>query len=152
MDTHITPIMKLNDEKVLYMLRGLPGAGKSTLAYALVGGYHEDCVFEADQYHYDEFGNYNWKAENLHTAHMDCQMRVQNAMLWNDTASNYFTRIVVSNTSTTESEMKFYLDLAKRFGYKVVSVIVENRHGNKSLHNVPDEALERMRQRFEVKL
>lgn len=66
--------------------------------------------------------------------------------------SDFFSEIVVSNTSTTEKEMQPYLDLAKEFGYTVVSLIVENRHGNSSVHGVPKETLEKMKNRFEVKL
>ena len=48
--------------------------------------------------------------------------------------------------------MKDYFDLASTYGYRVVSLIVENRHGSKNVHNVPEETLEKMRNRFEVKL
>jgi hypothetical protein len=48
--------------------------------------------------------------------------------------------------------MEPYLKLAEKYDYKVVSLIVENRHGNKSVHNVPDETMEKMRNRFEIKL
>jgi predicted kinase len=59
---------------------------------------------------------------------------------------------VVSNTFTQEWEMQSYIDLAKKYGYQVTTLIVENRHGNSNVHNVPAETLDRMRQRFEVKL
>ncbi len=39
--------------------------------------------------------------------------------------------------------MEPYLKLAEKYDYKVVSLIVENRHGNKSVHNVPDETMEK---------
>ena len=32
------------------------------------------------------------------------------------------------------------------------SLIVENRHGGKNVHGVPDETLEKMEQRFSIKL
>jgi hypothetical protein len=44
------------------------------------------------------------------------------------------------------------LKLAQKYDYKVVSLIVENRHGNKSVHDVPDETIEKMKKRFEVSL
>lgn len=61
-------------------------------------------------------------------------------------------RIVVSNTFTQEWEMKPYLEWAEDFGYKVFSLIVENRHGGVNCHNVPEENLKKMKDRFEVKL
>ena len=66
--------------------------------------------------------------------------------------AQYYPEIVVSNTFTQEWEMKAYMDLAAKYGYQVVSLIVENRHGNSSIHNVPDETIEKMKSRFEVKL
>ena len=134
-------------EKVLILLRGLPGSGKSTFANYMFSNN----IFEADQYFYDEEGKYNFDISKLHQAHLDCQRRVEEAMKLSNN-SQYGNEIVVSNTSTTEKELKPYLDLADKYGYQVVSLIVENRHGNKSVHNVPDETMEKMRNRFEVKL
>ncbi len=61
-------------------------------------------------------------------------------------------RITVSNTFTQEWEMEPYFELAKKYGYKVFTVIVENRHGGINEHNVPEDKLEQMKNRFEVKL
>ena len=60
--------------------------------------------------------------------------------------------IVVSNTFTTEKELQPYLELAMKYDYKVVSLIVENRHGSQSIHNVPEETLVKMKNRFSIKL
>ena len=64
----------------------------------------------------------------------------------------YYPEIAVSNTFTQEWEMKDYFDLADKYGYKVVSLIVENRHGGKNVHGVPEDKLEIMKNRFEIKL
>ena len=61
-------------------------------------------------------------------------------------------KIVVSNTFTQEWEMKPYFDLAEKNGYKVFSIIVENRHGGENAHNVPQETLEKIKNKFEIKL
>lgn len=60
--------------------------------------------------------------------------------------------IVVSNTFTQEWEMKPYFELAERYGYTVHSLIVENRHGGVNTHGVPEEALQKMENRFVTKL
>jgi hypothetical protein len=54
--------------KILYLIRGIPGSGKSSLAKSL-GGKH----VEADMYHLDENGNYNWKPVDVKKAHEWCQ-------------------------------------------------------------------------------
>jgi hypothetical protein len=61
-------------------------------------------------------------------------------------------KIAVSNTFTQEWEMDAYYELAKQYGYRVFSLIVENRHGGVNEHGVPEDKLEIMKNRFEVKL
>jgi hypothetical protein len=48
--------------------------------------------------------------------------------------------------------MEAYYKLAERYGYKVFSIIVENRHDGVNQHGVPDDKLQQMRERFEIKL
>ena len=132
--------------KNLYLLRGLPGSGKSTLAEQL-GGSH----FETDKYFIGENGEYNFDGLKLKEAHQWCQDSVANAMVLNHTTGENET-IVISNTFTQEWEMKPYMDMAKNWGYRVFSIIVENRHGGVNQHGVPDEKLQQMNDRFETKL
>jgi predicted kinase len=126
--------------KELFLLRGVPGAGKSTLAKSL-GGMH----IESDKYFMDE-DEYKFDPSKLKDAHAWCQNAVR---VW---AKNSVEKIVVSNTFTQEWEIDYYFELAKEHGYRVYSLIVENRHGNKDIHNVPEEKLVQMKQRFEIKL
>ena len=126
--------------KELFLLRGVPGAGKSTLAKSL-GGMH----IESDKYFMDG-DEYKFDPSKLKDAHAWCQNAVR---VW---AKNSVEKIVVSNTFTQEWEIDYYFELAKEYGYRVYSLIVENRHGNKDVHNVPEEKLLQMKQRFEIKL
>ena len=48
--------------------------------------------------------------------------------------------------------MKPYFDLAEKYGYTVTTLIVESRHDNKNDHNVPVETVNKMRNRFSIKL
>jgi predicted kinase len=127
-------------KKELFLLRGLPGSGKSTLAKAL-GGKH----IEADMFFETEDG-YKFDASKIKDAHSWCQNMVGSWM------SDGEERIVVSNTFTQEWEMQFYYDWAKDFDYKVFSLVVENRHGGVNEHGVPQETLDKMRNRFEILL
>jgi tRNA uridine 5-carbamoylmethylation protein Kti12 len=124
--------------KELFIIRGLPGSGKSTLAKSL-GGKH----VEADMFFMKD-SEYKFDATKIKDAHSWCQNMVGSWMSDNE------ERIVVSNTFTQEWEMKSYLEWAEDFGYTVFSLIVENRHGGKNVHNVPEEVLDKMRERFEV--
>lgn len=127
--------------KNLYLLRGLPGAGKSTLAKEIGG-----IILEADQYFVELNTNeYKFDPSKLKDAHNDCRMRCERWM-----KTGY--QIIVSNTFTQWWEMQPYYDLANRFDYKVFSLIVENRHNGKNIHGCPDDKIEQMKVRFEIKL
>jgi predicted kinase len=127
--------------KELILLRGLPGSGKSTLANA-IGGLH----FEADMYFIDLSGKYNFDPTRIKDAHAWCQNKVKLSM------EMEFSKIVVSNTFTMEWEMDYYNILAEQYGYRVHSVVVENRHGGVNEHDCPADKVEMMRNRFEIKL
>ena len=126
--------------KELFLLRGLPGAGKSTLARSIGCSY-----IETDHYFQYE-GKYEFDASKLKEAHAWCQNVVKVRM------TNKIAKIAVSNTFTQEWEMQPYYDLAEKYGYRVYSLVVENRHGGENVHNVPREKIEEMARRFSVKI
>ena len=128
-------------EKILYCVRGIPGSGKSTFAKTL-GVQH----YEADMFFINENGEYNFDFTKIKDAHQWCQGMVKTDMILE------YPKIVVSNTSTQEWEMEPYFNLAKEFGYSVFSVIVENVHGGINEHNVPEDKIEQMKNRFNIKL
>jgi predicted kinase len=126
--------------KTLFLLRGLPGSGKSTLA-----GNLAQVVYEADMF-FMKGGEYQFDPAKLGAAHQWCQESTRQSMI------NGISRIAVANTFTREWEMEPYIDMALMHGYRVVSLVVENRHGGESIHDVPASAIAAMRDRFEVKL
>jgi predicted kinase len=121
-------------EKMIYLVRGIPGSGKSTFAKQLTSN-----VFEADHYFYDNDGNYNFIASEIKEAHKECQQYVGYAMESNT------PKIAVSNTFTQEWELQPYYELAIKYGYYVTSIIV-NEHG------VPEDKIQLMKNRFEIKI
>lgn len=127
--------------KELILLRGIPGSGKSTVASLIT-----DMVLSADDFFTDENGVYNFDASKLQAAHNWCKTRTETQM------KASMKKIVVANTFTQKWEMDDYFNLAAKYGYRVHSLIAENRHGSVNVHNVPDTALDKMRKRFEVKL
>lgn len=131
--------------KVLYLLRGLPGSGKSTLAKSLSTSMTGHV--EADMFFVDDAGNYNFDGSKLKDAHGWCQQKAEDFMNLYE-----YETVIVSNTFTQEWEMSPYLEMAEKYGYTVFSLVVENRHGGVNEHGVPEEALERMENRFELKL
>jgi predicted kinase len=125
--------------KELFLLRGLPGSGKSTLAKS-IGAFN----VEADQF-FMEDGVYKFDVTKLKWAHELCRMECERAM-------KDGIKLSISNTFTQEWEMKPYFELAEKYGYRVYSLIVENRHGGVNEHGVPEDKLEIMKNRFEISL
>lgn len=136
-------------QKVLTLVRGLPGSGKSTFANFVWNDY---AICEADKFFYDKEGNYNFDASKLKQAHEWCRNEVETRMKDNEVNPQYYPEIVVSNTFTQEWEMEAYYELAKKYDYLVISIIVENRHGGVNEHGVPADKLEQMKNRFQIKL
>lgn len=132
----------------LILLRGLPGSGKSTLAKIILQlrSTDEPEVLSADDFFEDKEGDYNFDATKLREAHNYCQFRCSERM------RQQKARIVVANTFTQEWEMDEYFKMAERYNYRVHTVIVENRHGNQNVHGVPEDKLQQMKERFEIKL
>jgi len=131
--------------KELFLLRGLPGSGKSTLAKSLIGD-KTYCHREADMYFVNSDGSYKFNPSQIKGAHKWCQDEIDFVMKYEH------PRVVVSNTFTQEWEMQPYYDLAEKHGYTVYSLVVENRHGGVNEHGVPEDKLEIMKNRFEMKL
>ena len=120
----------------MYIVRGLPGSGKTTLARELVGSTN---FFEADQF-FNREGWYNFDPTKLKAAHEDCFNRVIDAM----------TRgcaVAVSNTFTMKWEYEKYVEAAKQNGYTVCVIHCESQFA--CIHNVPAETVERMKERWE---
>ena len=120
----------------LVILRGLPGAGKTTFAKNCFAGY--------DYYDADMFINPNapFDCNNLHNAHEQCKRHVEQNL-----CERFDT--VVGNTFTRNWEMKPYVDMARELGVNLFVVTVENSHGNKSIHDVPESTMNKMKNRFE---
>ena len=128
----------------LYLIRGVPGSGKSTFAESLLNSGMVDFVYEADDYFYED-GEYKFNASKLGEAHKQCQSNVRSALINGRS-------VAVSNTSTTEDEVRVYKRIAEEFAAHFVSVVVENRHEGVSVHNVPEDKIRQMKDRFSIKL
>lgn len=126
-----------NNDKVLTIVRGVSGTGKSTYAHTV-----SDTVYEADDYFIDpNSGEYRFDASKLKFAHALCRERTRTAL------ATGTTNVVVSNTFTRYWEIEPYIELAEQYGYAVSVVTLTKVWGN--IHGVPDEVVNRQAGRFE---
>jgi predicted kinase len=121
-------------KKIVYILRAVSGAGKTTLAESLCDTIYSSVICCADDYFTDiETGEYNWNVEALESAHKWCQA------MFKEHLEDETDIIVVSNTNVMERDVNTYRNLALEYGYKVFVLTVENWHNGKDVHNVPEE-------------
>lgn len=120
----------------LYIIRGLPGSGKTTFASRLTGN-----VCEADQFFMQD-GEYKYDVTKIGEAHEFCRKKVEALM------KEQRMRIAVSNTFVRRWTMEPYYDLAVGYGYRIVEVTMSGAL-HKNIHGVPDEKIEQMRAGWE---
>jgi len=123
---------------VIYIMRGVPGSGKSHLGLRLAGG-DASKVFSTDDYFERMEGGYraNWKMDRLFPAHRWNQGRVRAAM------QKGITPIVVDNTNITMKQARPYIEMAIQYQYlpeihesdspwwKEISELLKNKSVNK---------------------
>ncbi len=131
--------------KSLILLRGLPGAGKSTLARLLAENNYP--VFSVDDYFTNsETGAYHFEFDKNHLAYKQCEELVKQAM------EADVIKIFVANTFTLEWELSPYFKLASHYNYQLHVVTVEKHHKGSNVHEVSDEQIQKMGAKYMVKL
>lgn len=123
---------------ILVIVRGLPGSGKSTFAEYLKDSIPETRWLETDRFFVDENGKYVFDRRYLKDFHRMCHGATGVALRHSDC-------VVVSNTFTTEKELRKYVDTFHPF-CKIIVVEMLTQYG--SVHDVPEKTLERMKQRW----
>ena len=136
--------VKARGKPTLYLIRGLPGSGKSSFAQSLLDKFVVQRIYEADQY-FVQNGEYQFDPTKLEAAHNQCK---RNTWL----ALQEGMSVAVSNTSCAEWEVETYATIAKETEANFVSIIVENRHDGKNIHGCPDAKVEQMKRKFSIKL
>lgn len=121
----------------LVIVRGLPGSGKSTFAKAT---FPELEHVEADQYFMKD-GQYNWDRHKLHSAHSYCYNKVK-ALLHEGKG------VIVSNTFVTRNDITDYLEFENLVSSVQIYIFeLHTQYG--SIHNVPEETLTNMKNKWQ---
>jgi 2',3'-cyclic-nucleotide 3'-phosphodiesterase len=144
--------------KTLYILRSLPGGGKSTLAKLISEtsrGRGESCtVHSTDDFHLkliDGKLTYVFQPENLGRFHKSNQNNARASMEFD------VDNVVIDNTNIKFSDFSEYIRFAKEFNYRVVLAepntpwrFNAEECSYRNTHNVPLEVCQKMLDRWET--
>ncbi len=131
-------------QKDLFIIRGLPGSGKSAFIKAIAPD--EPNVYNTDSFMTDVTGAYQWSPERHRAAIDKVNEEITAAIERGE------PRIFLDGVFDEVGHFEKFVTLAKGNGYRVFSIVVENRHGSVSSHNVPPETMERFRTNFDIQL
>jgi predicted kinase len=138
----------------LYIIRGLPASGKSTIANKLISESCENQVckesfFEADMFFcINLVGEYRFDPSKLSDAHKWCQNKVRESL-----AEGRNT--IVANTFTQKWEMEPYVVMARELNAEIEVIDVfdgglsDAELAARNVHKVPEEVIGRMRERYQ---
>jgi predicted kinase len=128
-------VEEVNDILMITIMQGIPGSGKSTIAKKLFEMDPNAEIASADDFFIQEDGSYVFDITKLGEAHRKCQEKVRKFLENNK-------NVIIDNTNIKKKDVKIYLDMAKEFGAEVQVIRVKSNF--KSIHNVPQEVIERM--------
>ncbi|EAX08506.1 NEDD4-binding protein 2-like 1 isoform 4 [Homo sapiens] len=148
-----TPPRRHSFRKHLYLLRGLPGSGKTTLARQLQHDFPRALIFSTDDFFFREDGAYEFNPDFLEEAHEWNQKRARKAM------RNGISPIIIDNTNLHAWEMKPYAVMALENNYEVIFREPDTRWkfnvqelARRNIHGVSREKIHRMKERLESDL
>lgn len=145
-------IKYVQKSKVIVIMKGLPGSGKSFLSTQLKKMYKGGVICSADHYFMKD-GEYKFNADELKSAHEFCQENARKA------AVNGTPVIIIDNTNIQAWNYKSYLRLSKEHHY--TPLILEPQTpwakntkllAKKNSHGVPKETLDQRLKKFEPAL
>lgn len=129
--------------KVIFLIRGLPGSGKTSIGMTL------GCtVVSADDF-FMLNGKYCFDPSKLPAAHDYCRGATEAVL------KSFANRVAVANTFTTRWEMEPYIELSKKYRSRLVVVdcfdggMTDKELSLLNTHNVPESTISTMRSRWE---
>ncbi|XP_077666186.1 NEDD4-binding protein 2-like 1 isoform X2 [Eretmochelys imbricata] len=136
--------------KRLYLLRGLPGSGKTTRARQLKREFPGAVILSTDDFFFTEDGTYVFSPDCLDEAHLWNQKRAHKAM------KNGKSPVIIDNTNIHAWEMKPYVIMARENNYEVIFQEPDTHWkfnvrelARRNNHGVPREKIQRMKDQYE---
>lgn len=133
-------------DRILVILRGLPGSGKSTLGRKLK---YSGEVFSTDDFFVSN-GQYLFDPYRLSEAHEWNKIRTKKAL------EKGITPIIIDNTNVEAWEIKPYVIMGKKYGYEIIILEPDtpwkfnvNQLAQKNKHGVPKFKLAKMKEKYD---
>lgn len=123
----------------LFIIRGLPGSGKSTKARQMLREGQITKHLESDMY-FESTEGYIFDKDKLPEAHAWCRKECRKAL---ERGEN----IAVTNTFIRRWEAQDYFDMAMEYGADVKVIECKESYG--SIHDVPEAVLKIMKENWE---
>ena len=139
-------------DKICYILRGLPGTGKSELAKNLRDSRTDARVFSTDRLFMVD-GEYQFDPSKLGEYHAKNLLQATHFMRKRKKAPAPLC--IIDNTNTQEWEYAGYVEAAKENGFMVQIISIDWKrediplYAERNSHGVPEEAIYRMAERWE---
>lgn len=131
--------------KKVYVMRGIPGSGKSTIARNLAGSTGK--IHSTDDY-FMKNGEYVFEPKDLRRNHQ------LNFEAFKADLALGVSPVIVDNTNTQRWEFQNYVEAAEAAGYEVEVVNIPHIDpklaAQRNTHGVPEEAIRRMLSRWEA--
>jgi predicted kinase len=135
--------------KLLIIMRGPSGSGKSNLASALLIVSKYGTICSADHY-FMRNGVYSFDYQKLPAAHEQCQRYCEVAL------SKEKSPVIIDNTNLSRWEVDPYLKLGLKYNYAIRLALPEtpwqfdpSELHRKCIHNVPKQKLREMVEKYE---
>ena len=134
----------------MYILRGLPGSGKSNISKYFKNNFESCNICCADEY-FCKDGIYLWNYNKIDLAHDYCLNKVIQSV------KTKVKFVIVDNTNTKLNEFAKYIELAKIYNYTVIilEIYCKNKEQvvsfcKRGLHSVPIQDALKMYDRWET--
>ena len=121
---------------ILYIVRGIPGSGKSTLIKKITKN-----IVELDDYYNEKYGYYKFSYDEVPQSHKYALNKIEKMMI------DKLDEIAVIDSFIKNKDFDQYKKLAIKYNYKPIEIIVHSDF--KDIHNVPIKRLEEMCNEFE---